>query len=289
MLNWLPIVLILATPFQGAPAHDRAFWNAVAAEKFAVPAGNSAPALARELSARLADPDPAWRDEIAATVLTEWIQKGTLTADELRPLMREWTANLRLGVGETNTNGVLRRSFSALMLAAVVARDNAAPFLTTEEFTTLNDAALAYLGAERDVRGFDDRLGWIHSAAHTADLLRAIGRSRCLPVAGQARLLDAIGRKLSDAPVVFNFGEDERFARATSMLLIRSDFALEGFLAWVKTISAPTTGAPTTANLRAAQNTKNMLAKLGVLLARQPTLPPAAATARDAVLAAVRF
>jgi hypothetical protein len=102
-------------------------------------------------------------------------------------------------------------------------------------------------------------------------------------------MLDAIGRKLSDASVVFNFGEDERFARATSMLLIRPDFALDGFLAWVKTISAPATGAPTTVSLRSAQNTKNMLAKLGVLLARQPTLPPAAMTARDAVLAAVRF
>lgn len=284
----LPLLLSLVLPAQTAP-HDRAFWQTMAAAKYAVPASESAAGLARELSARLGDPDPDWRDDIATTGLSTWIGNGALRPDDVRPLMRQWTANLRIGIGETDTNSVLLRSYSALMLAAVVARDNAEPFLTAAESAEIRDAALTYLDAERDVRGFDERLGWIHSAAHTADLLRALARSRHLPVDGQARILDAVGRKLAQAPVVFGFGEDERFARAVSMLLVRDDFALTSFLDWLKRVSAPPAGPPTLAGLRAGQNTRNMLAKLGVLLARQPTLPPAALTARDAILAAVRF
>lgn len=285
----VPVISIAALVAQGSSAHGLEFWRSIQTQQFAVPAGESAPALARELSAHLGDADPAWRDDAVATILDAWIAKGTLTADDVRPLMREWIANLKIGVGETGTNTALRRSFSALALSAVVARDNTAPFLTQPEFDMLFEAALSYLSAERDLRGFDETLGWIHSAAHTADLLRALGRSRYLPVGGQARILNGVSDKLRDATLVFNFGEDERFARAIAMLLIREDFSLDGFRDWLKAAVPAAPATPTVATLRASQNMKNMLAKLGVLLARQPTLPAQAATARDAVLAAVRF
>jgi hypothetical protein len=277
------------TAVAAPPSHDRAFWRAIVAADFAVPSGATAPVLAAELDRMLGDADPELRDAFAGTILPEWIRTGTLDADALRPRIRTWIANLSADVQQVGTDRTLRRSFSALMLAAVVNRDNAEPLLTPDEFAAIRDAAIGYLNAEQDVRGFDDRLGWIHSAAHTADVLRALNRSQRLAPTDPPKILDAVRRKLRTAPVVFTFGEDERFARAIAMLLIRDDFNLDAFRTWVADLAAPTAGPPTVASLRAGQNVKNMLAKLGVLLARQPTLPPAAATARDLVLAAVRF
>lgn len=288
------LVALLLAAVSTAPLaaqHDRAYWRTIKTNKFEVPAGASAPALAAELSTLFASPDPELRDELAFEILASWIsEKRVLTPDQIRPLMAAWTANLQRGIGEANNDGVLQRSFSALALSTVAARDTADPFLTSAEHGALLSAALKYLESERDLRGFDDRLGWIHATAHTADLVKFLARSPHLKPADQRAILDAVKRKMRESSVVFTFGEDERLARAIGSIIIRQDFDLDGFRAWVTAIASPPLDQRTTeANLRARQNPLNLLSKLAVLLSRQPTLPPDAEAARKAVLAAAKF
>jgi hypothetical protein len=272
-----------------AQQHDRAYWQAIKANGFAVPAGASAVQLATELGALFGSPDPVLRDEVSYEILTAWIlQKRSLSPNEIRPLVATWTGNLKQKIGENGNDGVLLRSFSALSLATVAARDNADPFLTPDEHAALLDAGLKYFEAERDLRGYDDRLGWIHATAHTADLIKFLARGKHLPPAGQRAILDAITKKLQSASVVFSFGEDERLARAIGSIIIRPDFDLASFREWV-TASAPKDGPTSVASLRARQNVTNLLSKLAVLLTRQPTLPAPAEAARKAVLDAVKF
>ena len=87
------------------------------------------------------------------------------------------------------------------MLSVAVARDNATPYLEAAEVRALLAATLGYLAREQDVRGYDDEKGWMHSAAHTADLLKFLARSRHLPAGAQREILDAIAAKMRDAPV----------------------------------------------------------------------------------------
>jgi hypothetical protein len=286
----LSLALLIAVPPAQA-AHDRAYWQSIKAHDYAVPAGATAPALAAEVSGLLGSPDPELRDDLAYSILSAWIgQTKVLTPADIRPLITTWTTNLQQNVGASGDNSVLRRSFSALMLSTVALRDAAESFLTPEEHATLVDAALRYLAAERDLRGFDDQLGWIHSAAHTADLLRFLARSPRLTVPEQHAILDGIAAKMHDASVVFTFGEDERYARAVGQITIRADFDLDNFKRWVTRVAAPmAAGKTSVAALRSHQNATNLLSKLAVLLARQPTLPKPAEAARDAVLAAVKF
>ena len=56
-----------------------------------------------------------------------------------------------------------------------------------------------YLKDEQDVRGFDARLGWLHSVAHTADLLKFLARSPHLQVQEQAVVLKAIADQAGSA------------------------------------------------------------------------------------------
>jgi hypothetical protein len=185
---------------------------------------------------------------------------------------------------------VFRRSFSALMLSVVVARDNAKPFLPADDIRRLEAAALRYLEAERDVRGYDPVKGWIHSAAHTADLLKFLARSRHLGPADQLPLLEGIARKLTTAPVVFVNGEDERLARALLSVINRSDFDRPGFAAWVSrtTPGRLTAALPKVEELRAAQNVKNLFAKLEVLLSVDSQPSDSVQAARDSVRAALK-
>jgi Protein of unknown function (DUF2785) len=271
----------------GASVHGKAFWQAIAKNDYAVPAGESVAELSGELSGMLGSRDPELRDETAYTTLTYWIyEKRLLSAAELRPLIAEWVGNLSRDVGSMGNDSVLRRSFSALMLSVVVARDNAAPFLEEKEFRNILERTLAYFDAEKDLRGYDPEVGWMHSAAHTADLLKFLGRSRYFTRDDQAAILGAVGRKLRSAGVVFTFGEDERLARTVLSIVGRADFDSAGFHAWLAGCKPvpPGSARPAVAELRSYQNLKDMLAKLEVVLVSLPSDSPHAKEAGAAVL-----
>jgi len=288
---WLAFAAALccAAGVAAAAAHDVAFWRAIARDHYAPPANTSAAALADELVDMLASPDPERRDDIAYSTLANWIyQQKLLDAAALRPITGRLLANLTRGIGERDTSTVFGRSFSALVLSVVIARDNADPVLDAAAWRAIETAAFAYLSAEQDLRGYDPAMGWMHSAAHTADLLKFLARSRYVDVAGQRRYLDAIAAKLTTAAVVFTHGEDERFARAVLSIVARADFDAAQFQAWLQRTKPAVPEHPTAAQLHAAQNWKNLLAKLEVLLSNdaQPSEP--AAAARTALRAALK-
>src|SRR5262249_42087264 len=140
-----------------------------------IPPNEKPLALAQELSVYLASPDPELRDDLAYSILTAWIvRRQQFSAGELLQLEAEWTSNLSSAIGENGTDSVFKRSFSALCLASLAERELKTPFLGEPGYRRLLDSALRYLDNEKDLRGFDAGKGWIHSTAHTADLLAAL-------------------------------------------------------------------------------------------------------------------
>lgn len=280
-----------AAAASAAVTHDKAFWRAIIKADYAVPSHEHIMPLARELSALLASPDPELRDEFGYSILAAWIfQKRLIEPAPLRELIAEWTKNLDAGIGSTDTDAVFLRSFSALMLSVAVARDNAAPYLDAAEVKALLATTLAYLAREQDVRGYDAKKGWMHSAAHTADLVKFLARSRHLPATAQREILDALGEKMRNAPVVYTFGEDQRFARAVLSIVNREDFDREGFNAWVGRVTPvwPKTPRPDATVVRVNQNLTNLLAKLHVVLSSQPQPGEGAEAAQERVAGAVK-
>src|SRR3954468_19560944 len=139
-----------------ASAHDKPYWKGIVDAKFEVPAGETAPRLAGELVRDLGSPDPEMRDDLAITILTAWIyDRKLLSADDLRPLSRTLQEQLRPGIATAGSDAVLGRSFSALALSIVAARENATPFMTQGEYAGLLASALAYFRDERHTRGYD--------------------------------------------------------------------------------------------------------------------------------------
>ena len=270
--------------------HDKAFWRGIATNKFAAPAGEPLAPLLQELGGYLASPDPDLRDDIAYTTLVSWIYRQRIVPVELRrQLLKEWTANLREGVGTRGTDAIFRRSFSALALGIMPALDNEAAFLEAAEFNALLAAALAYLRDEVDVRGFDPVKGWMHSVAHTADLLKFLGRSRHLQPAQQAAILNGVLDKMGRTEEVLTHGEDERLARAALSITARTDFDEAGFKQWATTF-VPLRGkdAPTPANLAKGQNRKNLAVALFAVLSTDARELPGIQAARAIMLATLK-
>jgi Protein of unknown function (DUF2785) len=273
-----------------AAAHPPEFWKAIAKAEFAPPAGADVPALALELCDLFASPDPELRDEVGYSTFASWVyQKKLLDSAALRPVMAALLKNLRADIGSIGTDAVFRRSFSALALSVVAARDNADAILDEASYRTLLDGALQYLDAEKDVRGYDPVKGWMHSAAHTADLIKFLARSRYIAIADQSRILDAVARKMT-ANGVFVYGEDERYARALLSIVNRKDFDRDGFAAWLlRAKPAPLKATlPAVSDLQGRQNAKNLFAKLEVLLSADAAPAESIAFARDRLRASLK-
>jgi hypothetical protein len=253
---------------------DKAFWQAVLENDCAVPDGHSVASLTPELLAYLGSTDSELRDEIALSILATWIEReGAYTNDELRAIGKQMAHNLTLGIGEQDSDSVFQRSFSALVLDCVIEYDNAHPFLEPAEIQSHLAHSLEYLAHERDLRGYVAEKGWAHSAAHTADLLAYLARSRALDGHDLTRILDAIAEKVS-APTahVYLYKEDERLAY-TVMTALRRDMIELAFLeTWVDQLAADDStpwhkAASTAAGASARHNTKVFLRSLYFQLA----------------------
>jgi hypothetical protein len=294
----LALLLAASVAFAQAPSGEqrgRAFWTALAKD-CAVPAGESAFGLVGEAVSLLGHPDSFWRDDVGYGVVASCVyRKKVLKPEERRALVARLSANLRRGIGESGTDSVLLRSFSALDLSILAALETADPALDAAGYARLLDDGLAYLKDERDLRGLEPRVGWIHATAHTADLLKFLARDARFKPQDQARLLDAAWSKLtaSGAPV-FTHAEDERLAAALVSVVRRSDFDpasldpwLERFVALEKQVW--TKMPPESATLDASQNARNLLRSFYVLLSLpQPAATAGQTAARDKLLATLQ-
>jgi hypothetical protein len=293
------VLLALASAASGgtpaAEERGKPFWLALAKE-CAVPAGESAFGLVSEAVSFLGSPDSVWRDDVGYGVVAACVyQKKALTPQERRELVARLSANLRCGVGETSTDSVLVRSFSALDLSIFAALENEHPALDDAGYRRLLDDALAYLRDERDLRGLEPRVGWIHATAHTADLLKFLARDSRFQPADQARLMDAAwARMAAPGTPVFTHAEDERLAAALLAVVRRSDFVAAGLDPWLARFVALEKqvwekAPPDPPVLDASQNARNLLRSFFLLLSPpEPAPTPSQTAAREKVLAALR-
>lgn len=210
-----------------AEAHDKAFWRAIAGADFAPPAGADVPALALELARTAGSTDPELRDELGFEISSRWIRRpGVLADEDVRALLRLHAANQLAGLGEGESDGVFLRSFSALHLAEIAARDRKQPFLADGERAQLVHAACRVLREERDRRGFVEAKGWAHPIAHNADLLARLASSKTLTPDEQREILAALDAGLAGTNA---FGENERLANVLAALVSRADFVEADF------------------------------------------------------------
>jgi Protein of unknown function (DUF2785) len=259
-----------------AASHDREFWRSIAKAHYAVPEHESADALAPELSTMLASPDPELRDDLAYSVLYYWISRGSFSAPTLISLTDQWRINLKSGIGESGTNSVLLRSFSALCLSEMAKREAKAPFMGGDRYHSLVAEAADYLQAERDLRGYDATLHWIHATAHTADLLAALAGSPVLTPQEAANILHAIDARLTTAPQVYTQGEQDRLAAAVVAVIRRKDFDASTFEPWLTHLQQEDRDvwtSTTVESLARFQNHNHLLQALTVRVSQQPESP----------------
>jgi hypothetical protein len=272
-----------------AAGHDKPFWRAIVTANFAPPPDADVPALALELARTAGETDPELRDELGFEICARWVRRPGILADEdVRALLRLHLSNIHKGLGEAESDGVFLRSFSALHLAQIAARDLKQPFLTEAERKDLVQASCRVLREERDRRGWVEGKGWAHPIAHNADLLAQLASAPKLGADEQRAMLVALDAGLAGTNA---FGENERLASVLAALVSRTDFVQPDFERWLGEASKAANGVWQTkpfdvAAFHKAENTKAMLRAVLLAILLDPKAAEGERRAGDAIRAA---
>lgn len=212
------------------------FWEQVKANGLKVPGDRPIADLTTELTAMLGDPDPSIRGGIAYPTLSAWIADGVYD-DLLDGLGDGMAAGLAVGLGQDGTDTVFRRSFSVLVLAECIARDNEAHLVPGGTMVRWGDRVAGWFVRERDLRGFVPGKGWAHTVAHGADAVGALAMSEAMGRLELTVLLDVLAdRLLLPTEYFLVHGETDRLARATMRVLRRDLVGLEVLEPWLARI-----------------------------------------------------
>jgi hypothetical protein len=262
------------------------YWESVHATGLAVPSDRPLDELTAELTRMLGAADPELREVIAVPTLVTWIQRGVYD-DLLTGLGDGMAAGLCVGlVGRPDAQDaglpddtVFRRSWSAVVLAACVERDNGRPLVPGGKVLEWGDRLATWLLRERDLRGYVPGSGWARAIAHGADALAVLAYSPHVSRPELTVLLDVVAdRVLASTEVSLGPDETDRLASATMAVLRRNVLPLSVVEPWVARVSAAA-GLPTDAADRAgvavAANAQGFLRSLHLQLAlgqRQPEI-----------------
>ncbi|HEY8455735.1 MAG TPA: DUF2785 domain-containing protein [Actinopolymorphaceae bacterium] len=214
------------------------YWEHVRASGFKLPADRPLDVLTAELVQMLGDSDPRIRQGLAYPVLSAWLSEGVY--DDLLTGFTDGIAEgLFTGLGEDQTDTVLRRSFSALLLAEAIQRDHVARVVHSDAIFRWGDRAASWFVRERDLRGYIPGKGWAYAAGHGADLIAALARSRFFGKLELTVLLDVVAdRLLTPTPYRFVHGEDDRLAFAVMAVLHRNRVGIDVLEPWVERLAA---------------------------------------------------
>jgi hypothetical protein len=215
----------------------RAYWSQVKASGLAVPADRPLADLTTELTTMLGSPDPHVRDGLAYPTLATWIDRGVY--DELLVGLGDgMAAGLTVGLGEHGTDSVFRRTFSVLVLAECIDRNNQVDLVPSTKLMEWGDRIATWYLREMDARGFVLDKGWAHAIAHGADAIGVLARSPHLGRNELTVLLDVIAdRVLAPVDEPFVHGEPDRMVLATMTILRRNIVPLSVVEPWVARIT----------------------------------------------------
>ena len=258
-------------------------WAAIAAEGYRYPDGVTATYLAGELTEQLTSRDPRVRDIQAYSTAAVWIRDGRFDA-VLEQVGDDAAA--RFGHPE-----VQARTFAPLVLDLVLTRSLQAPGLVSDAAAERWYAAYsAWYPAERDTRGWDDELGWLHAVAHGADVASTF--AEVLPRhRGGVLELCALRMTARDTDYRYAQLEDARLARAITAVLLTADLTLDHATDWLAVVEDAFAGAGPGPVPAWACNTFATLQSLHLHLARglaDGGTPPHAAEVAARVAAILR-
>ena len=187
---------------------------------------------------QIGNTDSYLRDELIYQSFGKLIYSNQLGANELETLLVRLTQDdyLFYKIGEQGTDSVFTRSFSVLVIAAIIEYDVVKLQVDNRIIKHTVEKVSEYMITEKDTRGFVEGKGWAHAIAHGADALDALAKHPKMQKPETVKILQAIEHSLL-RQVDYLDEEEERLAIIISSLLKYQDAEKEIQL-WIEKIMA---------------------------------------------------
>ena len=156
--------------------------------------------------------DSELRDQLIYSLFSQLIVEKNLLEHELLTKLLDVALNdlLLRGIGEKGTDTVFTRSFTSLLIALILYRDNKDDFLDPHTILRVKDTLINYINLEKDLRGYVADKGWAHSIAHVADNFDELVKSKKIHKEHYGEMLRALWDKIFVFNSVYIHEEEER-------------------------------------------------------------------------------
>lgn len=178
----------------------------------------------QEMLTQIGNPDSYLRDELIYGSFGKSIVSNQLNPEEIQTLLEAVIQEdcLFYRLGESGTDSVFTRSFSALVIAAVIEYDLEKRIVDPELILYTTNRVIHYMMEEKDTRGFIHGNGWAHAIAHGADAMDALAKHPLLKKEDITRILHAVQHSLL-RQVDYLDEEEERLATIIASLIKYQD------------------------------------------------------------------
>ncbi|WP_438311921.1 DUF2785 domain-containing protein [Sporosarcina sp. FA9] len=186
------------------------------------------PEIRHEMLVQIGNPESYLRDKLIYGSFMKMIYSNQLNKVEIQGVLEEVvkTDYLLYRIGELGTDSVFTRSFSALVVAAIIEYDVEKQVLDSDIVLSTVNSVIQYMMEEQDTRGFIDEKGWAHAIAHGADALDALAKHPQLKIEDINQILHVLEKSLL-RQVDYLDEEEERLASVIASLIGHQNVELE--------------------------------------------------------------
>lgn len=214
-------------------------------------------------------PNPDIRDGLIYSTFCHAFEQECIHTEQYHLLCQEILERQLLVSSDS-----LTRSFAALLAALLLFYDNQPEGAYYGQMTDSSKArffslAKTYLENEKDNRGYDVDLGWIHAIAHGSDYLMSVSSHKDFPEEQLKDLWDSALKLLKNQETVFSAGEADRLANIFISSILAQKLLQEQLVDWVEQLDIPDS-SPT--DYFRSLNTKQVLTSIYMTLEKEGLL-----------------
>lgn len=220
--------------------------------------------LGLEMLENIGSKDYALRDSLIYNILANWVLNRKFTDDQLEELLKISLNENQMfyKINADDEYGVLKRSFSVLIVALIINVNNKHNFLSRETLYYTKEKIIRYMSREKDIRGYINKYGWAHSVAHTSDALDELAQYTYFGKDDLIEILESIRLKSCVGYYVYVDEEDERMVTAVESVLNRNIVNFSEVTTWLESFSNTNKSDNYINNFHANINIKNFLRSL---------------------------
>lgn len=189
--------------------------------------------LAKEAMKYIGDSDPAIRDNLVYPYIEHVIKEGLLKPEEIKELSATCLENITLKSRKFD-DGIFCRTFSMLVIAAIVNYHRKNPIFSLSELEGMFNRVIDSYQSDFDVRGYINKKGWAHGAAHGADALMQFAMLREANTEMLLKILYALQKKAAISYYGYIHNEDDRMARAAVAVIKRKMIGDGKIFSWLQ-------------------------------------------------------